>query len=294
VKDEKNLDLNKVFLLVFHGGMVCYLILHNFLIPFTRNIGQGESPLLDTHYWFLPQLLLLLVFIRKPLMSNIGFWMNLNVFISVIQGFLLLFLFNKLEPSTIFSEGVSFAAVMVFYLGFFLHFKQFYKLNFQNFSRDFVLSLVFGLIFVFIQHKLLMKKEIILMKKNVLVEEERVVLDLPYYKYSKNKIIELSSDNFKDKFSYYTLEDITFFINNDVKKHVFRLERLHYPKWDFVSVVVLDKGERFKITSDKKEIFRLRSPSSRELGIHYLVFGPEKFSRKKYIIYKSKVELNDE
>ena len=44
--------LDKWFLLVFHGGLVGYLLLHNLAIPLVQNWGQGASPWRGLQYYF--------------------------------------------------------------------------------------------------------------------------------------------------------------------------------------------------------------------------------------------------
>lgn len=305
-ENERKNKLNKMFLLVFHGGLVCYLILHNLIIPFVRNIGQGNMILQEVHYWFVPQSLLFFSFYFYPfgkknpltIFSLLG--ANIVAFgLGLIE---ILLSIGKGISVESFSSSISLLAIACFFLGYFVHFKKFYIWKGAEVFKIFILSLGIGGSFFFIQEKIVIHSS--RPKQNPFVSEvnnegielkkNTVEIHLPKKENFSNSTLTLSDNGYYEKVSYFNKEQKVLIQNRSTKKHILRLERLNHGKWNFMIVLVLTKDELVEVSLKEKGIYRLRSPSSKEIGIHYIVRDAENFPDSTYSLTKNKVEIKNE
>lgn len=151
---DKNPALKKIFFLLFHGGMVAYLILHNLLVPIIRNVGQHRFPFYDLHFWFLPQVVLFVLFYRYDFANRIKGAIPLLVDITFLSALITTgdFLHDLTQKKYFalehFSSALSLASLMIFFTVYYLHFRHHFpsRFSWQYQGKGIILSLMAGLI----------------------------------------------------------------------------------------------------------------------------------------------------
>ena len=164
----------------------------------------------------------------------------------------------------------------------------------------FFLSLGIGFSFFFIQEKIVIhvpKQSTLVSEitsKSNELKENTVEIHLPKKENFSNSNLVLYDNGYYEKVSYFNKEQKILIQNKSAKKHILRVERLNHRKWNFIIVLVLTKDELAEVLLKEKGIYRLRSPSSKEIGIHYIVRDAENFPDSTYSLRKNRVEIKNE
>ena len=282
------LGIKKIFLIIFHGGMVAYLVLHNLLIPMIRNFGAGQALFGGIHYWFALHLFLLFLFVRYDFVKRPKSIIPLTMWVSIYATILgTIELFHSLSVSKVnvghFSSFISVACIGIFYIGFFIYFRPFINWNGNHLWQRHALALGLGLLHFGIQlnfedHIGLIKKTRSLVAEKKEIDHSKQGCQGSIIKLDKNfqtagKDVVISSCGFVENTSLFEDQNIHL-INNSGKKHVIRLERLHQKRWRFVRPIIINDGKKFIIRKDNFHldgIYQLRSPTSKEIGIHLII-----------------------
>ena len=277
----KTSSLDKPFLLVFHGGFVGYLLLHNFIIPIIGNIGKGYPVLSEVSWYFLTHGWLFYVFAKTKRYGDISLPFIINASIFLFSIVVILMDLKDGISTTEFSRLISLTAMSIFFLGFFIRFKNFFSWH-TSFKKIFS-GFFMGFIFVICQSFL--QKESIPEKKESTDKKERplVVLSLPSSNFSQNTI-EITS-NFKDSVVRLPMDSSPVLKNNTTKTHLIRLEYIKNKRWYFKKIIKLKKGEEKSLSLKTKGFYRLYSPSSK-IGICHIIVGSDLFKKGDYLLSK--------
>ena len=302
-ENRKKNNLDKKFLLIFHGGLVCYLTLHNLLIPIFRNFFQDNPFLLNVQYWFIPQITLFMAFVISPLNSErktvIPKILGINLLVFALGIVEIIANFGGRFSIENFSSVISLISIAVFFIGYFSHFKKLYLGDSFHFVHDGIVSLVFGGGFFLLQYSLkaynhpTSEKEV----KEIVNEGEKietVEINLPNDNFFNGNIILLSKEFSKGNVYYISSDRVISVKNETNKKHVLRLEKLRGTKWDFVRAIFIGSGMMAQIPTRDETIYRIRAPTGKEIGSFYIVKGSHKFGKVSYSLIKNRVKIKDE
>ncbi len=287
--DNQQIGLKKVFLVIFHGGMVAYLILHNIMIPIIRNYGAGAEIFKGVHYWFALHLFLLILFIRYDFHKRPRTIIPATLWVSVWATLLgTAELFYSLGVSKVnvghFSSFISIACVGIFYIGFFRYFKQFINWETDSLAKRHILAFLlgaahFGVQMQFEEHIGLLKK-----KREIVTNQQELDYDTLGCKGSQLRLkigdqfspmdkLIIKDCGFLENISKFNQGNISL-INESGKDHLLKLERLSVDKWKFVKLIKIHAGETLSIRKDNfhlSGIYQLRSPTSKQIGIHLII-----------------------
>ena len=303
--------MTKPFLLVFHGGLVCYLFLHNFIIPIMRNWGQGNPFLQETGYYFVPHFYFWWVLSRLSFQKgfyehkkefHFPFSLSLNLTIALGSlGLWLMKLKDKLTPQE-FSTGISLAAMGFFFLGFFSYFKNFFSMNWYKPKREYLTGFILGLGFIFLQNSLEfsapIKEES--QDKRLDLRQQRgahftLHLALPSHSFTGEQI-RLTTEGLERPLSLLPLKARAFLVNETEKKYLVRIEYLRNQRWYFKKVVNLRAKQTFPLDFVQRGIYKLHLPTQTHSKhpFHILVKGSNLFEKKSYLLRNKNVEIEDE
>ena len=296
-KLKKYFEDNKIFLLVFHGGLVCYLLLHNLAMPLVKNIGQKNPLFEEIQFYFIPQLILFLFFLKTNLKEKkenfIPFIISFNFSILLFSIFIL---FRSLQDGISryeFSIVISMVSISIFFLVFFLRFRRFFLWSFPKVKAQYFIGLLLGYVFVLIlpiteRQEESRPIEVIREKKFL---ETKYQLTLPTNPEVSNKIAFLTYDNFKPKFVTIHSNSHLTILNQSGEKQVIRLEYHRNDKWFFKRVYNLSKNKNIVLDNlENKKIYRLRSSNNKKLGSFYIIKGVELFIPGNYILSEKGLE----
>ena len=294
-KDKER--INKLFLLVFHGGLLCYLFLHNFLLPLVRNIGQGKPLLNELHYYFIPHGMLFLSFFfakfSKKEKNTVPLFVALNLTILIFS--IVFFMFDINDGLTVeeFTDLISLISMSCFFLGLFIYFKKFFLWNISLMKYQYLIGISLGIIFIFFHERISSQKKIITTIPTSIQQNDitEIKINLPSSKFSKNEIAILKS-GFKNTHGLFPLNTKIKLINHTNKKHLLRLEYIKNKKWYFKKIISLDKKNQNIINIKEKNIYRLRSPSSK-LGYFILIIGSDIYDKGIYILDKKGLRFSN-
>ncbi|MFZ8934910.1 MAG: hypothetical protein ACO2ZP_13535 [Bacteriovoracaceae bacterium] len=285
---NNQLGLKKIFLIIFHGGMVAYLILHNLLIPMVRNFGAGSALFSGVHYWFVLHLFVLFLFIQYDFHKKEKSLIPVTIWTSIYATILgTIELFYSLGVTKVnvghFSSFISVACIGIFYIGFFIYFKTFINWKTEALWKRHALAIGLGLLHFGIQMNIEDHVGLIKIKKVIKLEKEKVdysefgckgsIIHLSKSVKPKSMDVIISGCGFVENLSAFKGKNINL-INNSGKKHLVRFERLDETKWKLVRPITIRDGDKFVIRKDNfhlKGIYRLRSPTSKAIGIHLIV-----------------------
>lgn len=287
--------------------MVGYLIIHNLLIPLVRNLGAGGRPFDGVHYWFLLHIILLIQFFRYDFDNKPKSLIPLTIWASIYATSfglieLLFSLLGKKVNVGHFSSAISILSIAIFFIGFFIYFKQFITWESKNPLKRQLVALSLGLLHFGIQYNIEDHVGLKVIKKSVKKEEvshdysslgcQGAELSLD----SSTKVlspgpIEIINCGFKYNLNLFKGEDLLL-TNNSKKEHLIRLERLSGKRWKFIKIIKPQPGEKLTLEKklfEEKGIYQLRSPTSKEIGIHIIINGniPEKMTiNPKEVMWK--------
>ena len=296
--ESKKQRLEKIFLLVFHGGLVCYLVLHNLLIPMTRNLGQGNPLRLEVHYWFIPQLVLFFLFVKAPLKIKNNGWVlcllatNATVFLLGIIDWAAYFQGSISLES--FSSGISLLSIGIFFLVYFLYFQRHHYWSLSNMTIPCLSAIVLGTGFFFIQRNAIFHNlpKQTTRKESIPVESPLKVIRLPAEDSPNKGHISIGSPSYKGGVSYVPSRTKLVFENDSDERRLLRLEYMIDRRFGLVKILNIKPHSNISFThSEEKDILRLRPSTDRDLGIHYIVVGANKFDPATYEFYKNRVDI---
>lgn len=309
-----NLDLNKfdnkkIFLLVFHGGLVCYLILHNFLMPLIRGLGVGN--VVEFHYWFIPQIFLFITFFlsdfdnakKNKIIDVLIDFSMMTVFLGL--AFFINFLGKKKIDLEDFTSFISIISVGFFLLGYFIYFRKLISVPPKS-VKGFLISLSLALIFVGLETSHNIPMDSTKKKNQVKVLEEEngfggceaseIKISLPHA-YPLTREIEIKPCGFEKNIAAVSDHGITL-ENKTSESYMVRVEVLENEKWKFQRIIKINKGSKTLIDSTiltNPGIYRLKSPSSKELGLLVLLVGKEIQTEKvNYLIDPKSFVIKEE
>lgn len=296
-EERKKSRLNKLFLLVFHGGLVCYLFLHNLMIPFVRNIGSSQFLLDGLQYYFFPQFILFIAFlysdISKKKKSFIPILVTLNFAILFFSAFFLLMNLKDGVSVKEFSISISIVAIFIFFIGFFLYFKKFFLWDFPQVYSHYILGLLLGLGLNFLINSDLIYSErqsVIIKKKDFETKLESIKIHLPADGFTDRNVI-INFEGFKKKYGLYPQNSGIIILNKTSNKYLIRLEYIKNKKWYFKKIISIGAFKKKNILIEENGIYRLYSPSSKDLGIYIIVMGSDLFDKGQYIIKRKGIEV---
>ena len=281
--------MDRLFLLVFHGGLVGYLLLHNVLIPVTRNWGQGLFLLDSLQYYFLPQLMLWIAFAKN---YKVSWALGFNVGISIVALAQLLFSLSDGISTHEFSTAISLAAMAFFFLGFSLYFKKFFfppgytHLLMATLVGVAVMGVSYGLGGPGTQHT----AHAPILRETRSPPAATTTLKLPSQNYSQGPIAILTH-GFEHPYGLYPNGSSLAIVNKSPRRHLIRVEYIKNHRWYFKRIVPIAPKEQKSLALHGRGIYRLRSPSSKELGLFIAVTGSELFDPGAYRIDAKGLEV---
>lgn len=293
VNNNSEKGRKKLFLLVFHGGLVLYSILHNVLIPLVRNLGRNEYILNDIHYWFLYHIILFILFVRydveKKPRTIIPFLCWLGLWVTFIRTGLILFDQSKLGVYH-FSIAISIVSNFIFFGVFFKTFKPLFDWKEQNSFQKISLSLFCALILQatlnFVEIDPNIKKIGMRSKMEHLQEKEEgdlsqlgcqgshIKVHFPKSLTISSGVNVIDSCGFKEnrRWTEQSLE-----ILNSTDKVVY-IQLLHRENnnWRVIETAVVRSNETYRYKTKKWDqggIFLLKSQADKEMGIQLIFKG---------------------
>ncbi len=298
LEEERQSRVNKLFLLVFHGGLVCYLFLHNFIIPLVKNLGQNNFILKDFQYYFIPQLWLWFIFVKIDLSrkkeSNLPLVITFNVVIGVVSlGFLLINLRDGFSTNE-FSTSISLMAIGCFFLGFFIYFKKFFLWNLNRFKKQYFGGFVIGIIFACFQNNTTLTKPIVSAvkenKKINYIDKTVVRVSLPSNRFTSGKIA-IKGSGFENQYSLLSKDRDIILMNQSTVKYLIRIEYMRDENWYFKKVVNIKPNSQTSVSLPGQGIYKFNSPSRKKIGFYILVKGSDLFEKKTYFLSDKKIEV---
>ncbi len=282
---ERPTTYTRPALLVFHGGMVLYLIGHNVLIPLIRNIGTGSPFYYDVELFWVLQALIFYFFFKydfeKPKKSPIPLLFYITLY-STLIGTLQLIAQGRDQKITLsfFAPFISFASLWAFIIVFFVQFKKYFLWESSNVFRRHLLAIMCAFAMVVSRNIFLVNPQV----KQIV--REKIVL--PTYEESgcKGSVVQFSIP-FKDSIPGNTeILDCGFNFNlvrigkgNIGVKNLFphplhvRLDFLQEKIFVFKRIQVLKPGEKFDFEAESSGIYRMTTPSNPHLGIQIILKG---------------------
>ncbi|MCY4643497.1 MAG: hypothetical protein OXB88_02670 [Bacteriovoracales bacterium] len=272
--------MDRLFFLVFHGGLVGYLILHNVLIPAVKHWKSGLLIFGHIQYYFLPHLILLLGFIQKiRLFGILGF--NLGVLMASLV-WLLYSVADGISTKE-FSIGISLTAIIFFFFGFFIYFKKFFTR--EKYSHLWIGGLIgllsTGLFYGIDSEK--EKKTSDIIRSSNDKKSSSLTFNLPSTDYQVGEI-NILDQGFQSSYALYPEEPKIILSNQSAKSHLIRIEYMREGRWHFKRIFKIARGQKKALPIIKRGIYRLRSPSSKELKILVIVIGSNRFKKGTYMI----------
>jgi len=294
-KKEVNLAKEKIFLIVFHGGMVGYLWLHNLIIPLIRNLGTDRPLLLGIHFWFFYHTIILYKFFKydfkKRSPSLIPFLIDSSFFCSLFGILQMCWEFGHMVKPNLsqFSSTISLASIMIFFMGFFIYFKKFINWKLNNRPLHYLYSCIFGLsIFVFLYNielhfstpptfwKSSEKKEKSIKAKQ---RDKRLGCDPNFKVFSPSYSGKVS--NHSTIMSCGLSPNVIrtnkngIYVENISKSQAhLRLELLQQQRWNFIKIIKVKIKEKKNISNQiflKQGVYRLKSVTGNKLGIQIIL-----------------------
>ena len=281
----------KLFLLVFHGGMVLYLLAHNLGIPIVRNLGMGNPWYWDLEFFWFLQVILFALFLNydfeKPSKGTIPLLIYVTLYSTLLSIAQLIYLGSSSSKITLpfFSPTISLTSLSIFLVVFFLQFKKYFLWESSNVFRRHLLAIMMAIALVVVKNSLYVNPELkskeISAKKNLPTFEEsgckgsHISFSLPL-KTPLPKNSEILPCGFN-----FNLLHIKHGDKIEVKNslghpiHV-RLDYFTDGSFVFKRIQVVQNEEIFEFPKenfDQDGIYRLITPSNPRLGIQILLKG---------------------
>ena len=290
----------KTFLLVIHGGMVLYLLVHNIFIPLIRNIGQGNSLFIDVHYWFILHIAVF-YFLYSHIKSNKNEGKLAWLLICGFWGILFKFTFAKFYSKTQiipFSVGLETLSYIVFYSILGVYFKNLIKwkkhLRFSVLSSSLFVSFVLNAGLATIE-KWPEDKTVAMIpqKENATrkiiwggCEKKKVVMNLHRASVNDEKIEIISCGLEKNSYSLSAAHPLLV-VNKTARAVHLRLYKLDETlKWKQKQFSIIPAQQEFqflKNTEKQNGIYMLISKARKEVGYSILIKGQESALKGRYI-----------
>ncbi len=292
--------MDKWFLLVFHGGLVGYLLLHNLAIPLVQNWGQDATPWRGLQYYFFPQALLFAWFVKYGLSKKkaglLPFLCGLNLSLWALSSILFVLDLRGGISTHQFTNGISLVAICCFFVGFFSYFQKFFHWRFPGTGAQYALAACLGSALAVLHHQQLkiphdatasFPRSTAEAKSEILLE-----LSLPAQNFDSPEIV-IEANGFARKMSLLpeAQESPLALLNRSPEKHLIRLEHARQGRWYFKRIINLKAGESTPLPPLPKGFYRLRAPSSKNLGAHILVRGSESFAKGIYMFDNKGIEV---
>lgn len=305
--ENKPTPQTKTFLLVFHGGMVLYLIGHNVAIPLIRNLGLGNPLYYDVELFWALQVVIFWLFAKydfeKPKKSPIPLLIYITLYSTLIAIIQLIAVGQEKISVSLFAPFISLASLSIFLGVFFVQFKKYFIWDSSNIFRRHLLALMLGMAMIVSRNAFLVNPETKI--------PTRAKIELPTFEGSGCKGSHISfSIPLKDQLPgnseilpcgfNFNLSHINHGDKIEVKNslghpiHV-RLDFLKEGSFAFKRIQVLQNGEIFVFPKENFEedgIYRLITPSNPRLGIQIILKGDLKSLEKgDYLITPKAVEV---
>ncbi len=295
-------NLDKPFLLVFHGGLVGYLLIHNLAIPLVQNWGRGVPLWHGLQYFFIPQAILWCCFLNTRLNRQNGGFAPLAVALNLSWWALSCLLFGWQLGDGItthlVSSGISLVAIACFWAGFFGHFQKFFRWRFPGHRWQYTVVVGLGLAASALQHRLSAtpanaKAPPAAPARPAIESRVALTLRLPSSDFGPNEVV-IESSGFAEAHLLRPadLASSIWLVNRSRNKHLIRLERARRGRWSFKRVIPIKASERLRLPLDGQGLYKLHSPSSKHLGQHFLIQGSENFAVGTYVLDNKGVEVH--
>lgn len=298
----------KQLLLVFHGGMVLYLIGHNVGIPVIRNFGIGTPLYWDVELFWALQLVIFWLFYKydfeKPKKSPIPLLIYITLYSTIIA---ILQLISQAKDSKItvafFAPTISLTSLSIFLILFFVQFKKYFLWESSNVFRRHLVALGLAIGMIVSRDIFLVNPELKNPTKDIKVlptfvdsgcKGSKVAFTLPLKDALPNNS-EILPCGFN-----FNLIHLTHGENIEIKNslghpiHV-RLDFLQDGTFLFERIQVVKDREIFIFPKDtfvRDGIYRLETPSNPRLGVQIILKGNLKNLEKgDYLITPKAMEI---
>jgi hypothetical protein len=309
--EDKPSPHTKLFLLVFHGGMVLYLIGHNVGIPLIRNLGMGNPIYYDVELFWALQVIIFWQFTKydfdKPTKSPIPILIYITFYSTLMAIIELIFQASDSKVTlSLFAPFISLASLSIFLGVFFVQFKKYFLWDSKNVFLRHFFALMFGFAMFASRNAFLVNpqtKKITREQKEIPTFEEggckgsKISLSLPL-KEELPRNSEILTCGFNFNLVNLNHPDVISVKNSLGHPIHVRLDFLQGQTFIFKRIQVLKDGEVFnfpKENSYEDGIYRLMTPSNPRLGIQIILKGDLKnLKRGDYLITPKKMEIKNE
>jgi len=292
MSDHHSNQINKIFLLVFHGGMVGYLLTHNLIVPIIRNFGMN-APLLSGIEFFWPfQVILFINFtlydFDKKEKSLIPFLIYTTLYSTLIGIlFLALSVLDKSVSLIHFGPAISLTSLFIFLLGFFGYFKRFFNWKIKNPIILHIFSLLLGLAigWSYIKLEKPTKTQEVMQHTNTKENLDpssmgcmgsKVKFKVPLKNDIYSGEVILKDCGFSHNLNRLKKGQDFILLNDTLRSHHFRLEYYRRGSWKFKKIEVLKKGESYTFPAhftSAHGIYRVKIPTDKKYGIQIIIVG---------------------
>ncbi len=305
--ENKPAPHTKQLLLVFHGGMILYLIGHNVGIPVIRNLGLGNPLYWDVELFWALQLVIFWLFYKydfeKPKKSPIPLLIYITLYSTLIAIIQLIAVGQEKISVSLFAPFISLASLSIFLAVFFIQFKKYFIWDSSNVFRRHLLALMIGLAMIVSRNAFLVNPQVKLPTRAKIelptFEESgckgsKVAFTIPFKKALPNNS-EILTCGFNFNLIYLTHGD-NIGIKNSLGHpiHV-RLDFLQDGTFAFERIQVVKDRKTFIFPKDtfvRDGIYRLETPSNPRLGIQIILKGDLKNLEKgDYLITPRSLEI---
>ena len=305
--DNKPAPHTKQFLLVFHGGMVLYLIGHNVGIPVIRNLGIGTPLYWDVELFWALQLVIFWLFYKydfeKPKKSPIPLLIYVTLYSTVIA---ILQLISQANDSKItvafFAPTISLVSLSIFLIVFFIQFKKYFLWDSSNVFRRHLVALGLAIAMIVSRNTFLVNPQL----KNPTKDKKelptfvdsgckgsKITFSLPL-----EAVLPSNSEILPCGFNFNLIQvthENDIVVKNSLGHpiHV-RLDILKDGSFVFERIQVLKDKETFEFAKTyfaRDGIYRLITPSNPNLGIQIILKGDLKdLKQGEYLITPKTLE----
>jgi hypothetical protein len=308
--DNKPAPHTKQFLLVFHGGMVLYLIGHNVGIPVIRNLGLGNPLYWDVELFWALQLVIFWLFYKydfdNPKKSPIPLLIYITVYSTLIAILQLISQANATKINvSFFAPTISLASLSIFLIVFFIQFKKYFLWDSSNFFRRHLLAIGLGFAMIVSRNTFLVNPQLKNPTRDIKIlpshedsgcTGSKVAFTIPL-KVALPSNSEILPCGFNFNLLYLNHDD-NISVKNSHGHHLHvRLDFLHDGYFLFQRVQVLKNGEVFtfpKVNFMRDGIYRLETPSKPGLGIQIILKGKlKKLEEGDYLITPTILEIKE-
>lgn len=305
---EKPSPHTKLFLLVFHGGMVLYLIGHNVGIPIIRNLGLGNPLYYDVELFWALQVVIFWFFAKYdfdrpqkspiPLLIYVTLYSTLIAIIQLIsQGTA-----SKITVS-LFAPFISLASLSIFLAVFFIQFKKYFLWESSNVFKRHLLALMLGIAMIVSRDAFLVNPQAKLpkaAKKQLPTFEDsgckgsKVTFTIPLKGVLPTNS-EIKSCGFNFNLLHLTHSEGIAVKNSFGHPIHVRLDFLQNGSFVFERIQVVKNEEVFLFPREnfvRDGIYRLETPSNPRLGIQIILKGDiNKLEKGDYLITPKILEI---